>query len=243
MSDKKTENAPYMGVVKVGRISGQVELFDSDVTHQHFIGLEICHAETERHLSQNWVHGGKEIIRVYMSEIQWAQLLSSMNQGDGVSCTLNHIEGKRIAPPPRAKSIASTFHKEIVETAEDSLNAIKSAISTVEKAFEPKAKALNKTELAAVLSNLQTAVREFENNLPFVEKQFTEAMETKMSEAKSSFEGYVNNRLRSLGLETAALQAATDAAPQPNFLTDNNEADADEATFNFGNGIVSAYGE
>src|SRR5271168_1748539 len=93
------EDEPHMGVIKVSRCQGRADLFDSDVDHQHFIEVEISHADRTRHLSQHWIHGGRQIISIWLSEIQWAHFLSSMNQGEGSPCTLKHIEGKRITPP------------------------------------------------------------------------------------------------------------------------------------------------
>ncbi|VVB52986.1 Uncharacterised protein [uncultured archaeon] len=214
---------PYMGVIKVARCQGRADLFDSDVEHQHFIEVSICHAEKTRQLSQNWIHGHEEIVSVWMSEIQWANFVSSFNQGSGVPVTLKHIDRKRIAPPPPPEREASKFHQEVMETASDSLSALKAAVGRLESALVPKAKAPNKAELNELLGLLHTALREFENNIPFVEKQFDEHMETKIAEAKSEFEGYLQRRLREIGLEAALLKDATAEAPRPAFLTEGSE--------------------
>lgn len=210
---------PYMGVVKVSRCSGRADLFGSDVEHQHFIELEVCHADMQRHLSDNWIHSGKQIVSVWMSEIQWAHLLSSLNQGEGSPVTIKHIQGQRIAPPAPPKGEASTFQAEIVETVQDSVAALRAAVTRLQAATVPKAKVPGKTELGEILASLTTALREFENNVPFVEKQFGEHIEAKMAEAKCEFEGFMQNRLRQMGLEAAALTQAKEEAPNPGFTS------------------------
>ena len=223
MSDAKTiENEPYMGVINVSRVSGRANLFDSDVEHQHFISVSISRASRERHLSMNWIHGGDELVEVWMSEIQWANFVSSFNQGGGTPVTLRHLQRETIAEPPRPKAEATKFKKEVTETVSDGLRLLKEAIAKLAEGQVPKAKAPGKTELGEVLRSLQTVYNEFTHNLSFIETQFGEHMEQKVAEAKCEFEGFMTSRLRSLGLEAAALSAAAADAPKPQFLTEGS---------------------
>jgi hypothetical protein len=221
MNDTK-EKAPYMGVINVGRVSGQADLFDSDVRHQHFIEVSISQASRERHLSTNWIHGEEELVSVWMTELQWAHFVSSFNQGSGTPVTLRHIRGKRVELPPPARPETTKFKQEVMETAKESLDALRGAVAKLEAALVPKAKLPNKGELTAILSDLGGALRHFTANIPFVETQFDEHMEKKLNEAKTEFEGYMGSRLRDLGLEAAALQATLAGAPRPSFLTEGD---------------------
>jgi hypothetical protein len=209
-----------MGVITVHRVHGRVDLFDSDVEHNNFIEVAIHHAERKRNLSSNWIHGGDQIVAVRMSELQWAHFLSSFNQSEGAPVTIKHILRKDVPQPPPARPEASTFEKEVKETVEDSLTALRSATAKLEAALVPKAKVPNKADLAAILDDLHTALREFSDNVPFVEEQFGEHVEAKLAEAKMEFEGYLQGRLRQLGLEASALNAAAEDAPRPRFLTE-----------------------
>jgi hypothetical protein len=214
---------PFMGVMKVSRCSGNAVLFDSDVEHMHFIEVEICEADTTRHSSNNWIHDGKQIVSVWMSEIQWAHFLSSMNQGGGSPVTLKHIMGRRIEPPQPAPPEADTFKAEIKETVQDSLSALKALLVKLTDATVPKAKTPNKGELNEMLALLQKALREFEANVPFVAEQFTEHVEAELAEAKTEFEGYMTGRLQEMGLKAAALAQASAEAPRPRFALPKKE--------------------
>lgn len=220
MKEAKYESAPYMGVMTVHRCHGRVDLFDSDVEHNTFIEVAIHHADRKRDLSSNWIHGGEQIVAVRLSELQWAHFLSSFNQSEGAPVTIKHILRKEVVQPPPARPEATVFEKEVKETVEDSLTALRSATKKLEAALVPKAKAPNKAELAAILDDLHTALREFTANVPFVEQQFGEHVEGKLTEAKMEFEGYLQGRLRQLGLEASALNAASEEAPRPRFLTE-----------------------
>jgi hypothetical protein len=224
MSDTKmVENEPYMGVINVGRVSGRASLFDSDVEHQHFISVSISKASRERNLSMNWIHGGDELVEVWMSEIQWAHFVSSFNQGAGTPVTLRHVAGKTLAEPPRPKAEATKFEKEVTDTVKDAMTSLGSAISKLEAGLIPKAKAPNKGDLTEILANLRMAYQEINSNIGFVESQFGEHIEKKMAEAKCEFEGYMTSRLRALGLEAAALSAAAADAPKPQFMIEGSK--------------------
>lgn len=214
---------PFMGVMKVARCQGHATLFDSDVDHMHFIEVTICEADTTRHLSNNWIHDGKQIVSVWMSEIQWAHFLSSMNQGGGSPVTLKHVLGKRIEPPQPPAPEADTFRQEVKETVQDSLQALKALLAKLTDATIPKAKTPTKGDLNEMLSLLQKALREFESNVPFVAEQFTEHVESELAEAKTEFEGYVTGRLQEMGLKAAALAQASAEAPRPRFALPKKE--------------------
>ena len=122
--EQSIESEPYMGVMRAGRCSGSAPLFDSDIEHQHFISVSIAHADRRRDLSRNWISPGEEIVEVLMSEMQWANFVSSFNHHDGVPVTLHHIMCKSIAEPPRPKREASKFQDEVAATATKSVNAL-----------------------------------------------------------------------------------------------------------------------
>lgn len=212
--DKETKKHPSYGNIGVSRISGRTHLFGTDVEHQHFIEVRISECEHMRSLSNDWYHPGREIISVWMTEMQWAEFVSSFNQGGGTPVTLRHVQGKTIEELPKPEPVTSTFQREVNRTANESLTSLKSAVEKLRAALVPKAKTPNKTELSAMLSDLEGSLLQFTNSLPFVEKQFTESMEHKMSEAKTAFDGYITHRLRELGLEAGALAAAKAEAPQ-----------------------------
>lgn len=91
--EKKTVyEHPGFGAVTVSRISGEATLFQSDFNHQYFIQIAIHEAYIDRHLASDWRHTrGAPLATVWLSEIQWAQMLTSMNVGAGAPCTIRNI--------------------------------------------------------------------------------------------------------------------------------------------------------
>lgn len=209
--DSKREKEPFMGMISVHRISGQKYLFDSDVIHNNFVRIELEEADREWHLSQHWIHGHNRVFTLDMSEIQWAQFVSSFGTS-GTPCTIAYREGKRVADPLPPEADAKKFQRQASETCASGIDAAKEAVKKLEDVISGKSPA-SKTNLREVLGFLEKCVRELSANLAFVETQFTENLESKMGEAKAEFEGYLGHRLRELGIDAVRLQQIESGAP------------------------------
>lgn len=86
------ESHPAYGMILAARVQGGARLAGSDFKHQSYIAIEVRHAHLSRSLSNDRWHGDKHIIRLSLSEAQWATFVSSMNVGFGVPCTLKWTE-------------------------------------------------------------------------------------------------------------------------------------------------------
>ena len=62
-------------------------------------------------------------------------------------------------------------------------------------------KSPNKSEKEIILKEIDGLKTEIRSNVPFVYKQFNEQMDKTVAEAKGEFEGFVLNKVISLGLE------------------------------------------
>lgn len=219
----KTAKHPAFGNIRVSRVSGRNYLFGSDVEHNHYITVSISECDHERSLSNDWYHSGKELISIAMTEMQWGQFVSSFNQGSGTPVTLEYIQGKRIPSLPKPAEVVSVFKNEVKATANSSLASLQEAINQLKAALVPKAKTPNKGELNAMLEKLESSFRQFTNSLPFIEEQFTETVEAKLTEAKSEFEGFMNSRLQEMGLAAAQIAQAKKDAPSLLLTEGDNE--------------------
>lgn len=108
------------GHISANRINGHRDLFQVDFPTGHFIRLKISRAKLKRDLSTDWVYASNRdtVVEVDLSEVQWAQLLCSMNT-TGVSCTLNRYcdphTGELLTPklPPKHTADADSFASEV----------------------------------------------------------------------------------------------------------------------------------
>ena len=172
------------GFIKASRVSGQAQLFDSAVDHQHYVTIEIGQAEQVRRYNESYVHGGTRggFISVAMSESQFAQFITSMNVGSGAPCTIQYVAGKRREPPPPDTNTRETFENEVKE------QAVKIGADLVKAIAELRGLVDNgkagKKDLQAALAKFEFALRGLDSNMPFMMRRFAEGIEKLTDRAK-----------------------------------------------------------
>lgn len=199
---------PAFGMIRAARLSvgggpgsGAV-LFDSDIKHGHTVRIQINRASRGRDLHHDWIHPGKELIEVEMSEAQWASFVSSMNTS-GVPCTLRRTESEWDVPgldyaPRLAQSMA-----EVKNAARDTFGAIREARDAYEKAIADKAGA---KVIKEARSRLHYAIENSGSNLTFAAKTLVEHTENVVQRARADIEAMVAQEAQRLGLTAAEAQ-------------------------------------
>lgn len=206
VDERGDEHHPAFGVIGASRTSisggphnGTV-LFDSDVIHNHTVRIRIKSATRKRDLNHDWIHGGHEYIEVELSEAQWASFVSSMNNGDGVPCTVRYIDNQDIPDMPHEPRLALSM-QETRDAAHRAFDSIKDAMAALDAV---DAKAPIKERRAAV-DKLRSVVNNATPNVEFAGKSLIEQTENVVVKARADIEAYVVTKARQLGIETNEL--------------------------------------
>lgn len=202
--EKKEIRHESFGIAGFSRItsSGAKALFGSSIKHSNTIVFRVNRAKINRHLEQDWFHsdGRVPIVEIEMSQTQFAEMITSMNQGEGVPVTLRYIEGKKMEEcdfENKRSQHAAEFKETMgvfAQTVRESSNKLLAMIGKLAKKDQDAAKSI-----------LGQIIQEIESNIPFYEKQFQRQMDHTVKEAKGEVEAFVQNRITSAGLK--ALQA------------------------------------
>lgn len=209
MGDATYEH-PAWAVVQVSRRSGLVDLFGSALQHQHYVALTIGRAD--KIVSDNGeerTFGGLrgELIEINMSEAQWGQLLSSMNMGGGVPCTLTYVNGERVpeAPPSR---MVDQYHDAAKERAKELGKELIELRKTIETRFADK-KPLTVKEKEELLNKVNMAVMSLVDRLPFVQSMMQESLEKQVAAAKTEIDSFLQYKAQLLGFKQITDKIAT----------------------------------
>jgi len=198
--DRREKHESY-GVVRFSRCSGQPRLFKSDIQGGNFITLEISSAIVDHHLSRDWVHEDKKLIEVYLSPSQFSELLTTMNYGSGVPCTIRYLNGRATDTIPNRDSeekiISDNFKSKMSELSKK----MKSDVTDIENLLN-SGKTLNKKDKEDLLWKYKKIVQEVESNMPFVLDQFQESVEKTVIQAKAEIEAQINNVIHRTGLDS-----------------------------------------
>lgn len=204
MKENKETHESY-GMIGVSRrqCSPAQNLFGSSVKHQSTVAITIKHCEKHRDLSRDWYFAHGTIVQVEMSPVQFAEMITGLNVGDGVPCTLRYLpeESKLVAPEnPPHKSQRQVFDDEF----QDQMNNVTSTVyGDVEEAKEllNKKGTITVKERKKISNIIERVVDQIRNTLPFIKTQFNRSMDKTTMEAKGEVEAFITNKVQSLGIE------------------------------------------
>lgn len=221
LSDETREKHESYGMVGINRSqSSGTHLFGSIATHHSFITLTIKKAEVVRHLAQDWYHASSSpIVEIEMSHSQFAELITSPGVGDGVPCTIRGLNGKLMEDCPPPESMESKFSEDLKKTTKETVAGLKQLSEQLSQALLPGEKTLNKTELKALLSQIQSALSSITDAIPFVEQQFNEEMEARRDKMIGEAEAVITHALVNLGKEALATKNMLPTFPAQQQLT------------------------
>lgn len=195
---------PAFGQVSVSRRScggAGVNLYDSDFGHNNFVTITLRESELHRDLAHDWHFSQGQIVEFSMSESQWATFVSSFNMGSGTPCTINFRESQGTIPGIPAFDRSEVFKKDMKETTNEAVEAMKRSIAAV------KESGLSGKKQEALLKGLNKALQVLQSSIPFVQDQFDEHVEVTIERGMQEIHGYLNGAINRAGL--AALNGQT----------------------------------
>lgn len=195
---------PAYGMITLGRVQGSTRLHNSDIKHLNFIHLTISTAHMNRNLHRDWHHADDTIVEVWLSPVQLSEALFNMNS-EGVPCTLRYYRDPDaklvqadINSMPRFE-LLTQFEQETNEMLEEAMENVAEASAKLDAMMESKG--AKKSDIRELKAKLDKAHQHMKSNLAFIEKSFREAMEEKVMQAKAELDGFMENKLRALGME------------------------------------------
>jgi hypothetical protein len=185
---ERTEH-PSFGFLRASRVSGHATLFDSAIQHHHYVEVTVGTAMQEWRHGETHVYGKDEILKLAMSEAQFATFITSMNVGWGAPCTLTRVDGKSVEPPPADINTRETFENHVKDKAESIAGSLKDALTALGE-LETGKRRLTKTEVREAKALVETASRELLANMPYLLRVFAEQMEKLTERAKADVNAY-----------------------------------------------------
>ena len=201
MLDETEETHESFGLLQISRMTctPAMNVFGSSVRTGNPISLRIKRAKRARGLNRHTYYSTEQLIEVYMSPAQFADAITSLNSGSGTPVTLYGVAGKTMEDCPdidQRQLFHQEFNKDVAEASMELTKLLRQAEEILGKSGTIKSK--DKKELLAKITKVEQDIRA---NMPFVHKQFNRAMDKTTSEAKAEVEAFVENKIRTIGLE------------------------------------------
>lgn len=200
--EKKEIRHPSFGVINISRgvCSEKMNLFGSSIQQRTFIRVDISKAILMRDLNRDWIMPDHEvpIVSVYLSPSQFADAITSLNQGEGTPCTISFMNGHEVKEPI-LESKRVQFDTEFEEH-------MKEVTSNTNRFYTEIGRILNKPSIgkhdrAEIMKQLDQLKMQIESNIPFIKRQFSEQMDKTVVEAKNEITAFIEDKIKKLGLE------------------------------------------
>lgn len=182
--DWTEDRHPSWGKINVTRVSGHANLFRSSLRHHHFISLTINKARVvDRGGAHDFLMDDGELIEVYMSETQFARMITSIGMGSGSPCTLNRYQNESIeaCPAQDRKEFVVDSHSEHLE---DHDSAMRSLLQKLNSMLNAKHRPTLK-ELSSIIHDLACHIGNFKSSHKYYRDQFVEEVEEILDDAKA----------------------------------------------------------
>lgn len=203
------ESHPAYGMIRVSRTCGSSDrpLYGSSISHHNTIRIAVMEGTRKRGLSEHWYHDGPQIVEVELSTTQFADMITNMNNGVGVPCTLLWREnGGQVPGMAKHESDRKHVQEEFEEHVKKGLAAMNALVKKAgEIAANPKPTKQDRQEFVNLANTIQ---REIVANIPFIAEQFNESCDKLVKEAKGEYEAAVSASIASLGLDAFKNQLA-----------------------------------
>jgi hypothetical protein len=191
---------PTFGMISICRTQGQgTPLFGSSILHNHTIRITISHAELCRNLNNDHYFDRERIVEFEMSSTQFADAITSLNVGCGTPVTLRWLPNN-----PLLYKMETPYQNKVAQFNEE----FQQDINNISKNFDDVIKLAEETHAQKrLIREIELLKQGFKNNLPFVNKQFSEQMEQTIKEAKGEVEAFVTKTVQNYGIEAIRKQA------------------------------------
>lgn len=199
--DAKYKTHPSYGQVLFHRVTGgDTKLYGSSVRCPTTIRLTICRSSVKHDLGRDWLYGTDELIEVELSPAQFAELLTTMNVGQGVPCTIRHINREPMPVVPEEDKIESEKVKDYFMSQTRKLT--KEVLQGHEKIEEIlKKKTINKGDRNVIQDFITRVYQELAHNMPFYVDSFHESAEKVTTQAKAEIDAFITTAIMKTGLK------------------------------------------
>jgi hypothetical protein len=199
---RKEIRHPSFGVINISRgvCSNKMNLFGSSIQQRTFMRIDISKAVLVRNIGRDYIMSdhGVPIISVYLSPSQFADAITSLNQGEGTPCTINFVDGHEVK-----EAILENKRVQFDNEFEDKMREVTSATNEFYTKIEAilSKPSIGKHDRELILKQLDQLKMQIESNVPFIKRQFTEQMDETVVEAKNEILNFLEDRIKTLGLE------------------------------------------
>jgi hypothetical protein len=187
--------------IQMSKVSGSRHLFGSEVKHNFYFRMKITSSDMTISSGEKRYFEGKKYLELDLSASQLLEMITNINNTEGVCATLVSQDNKIIPQAEHGIPTAMAVAKEgFVKGVQKKAELLSSTIERLTELFESK-NPLKKDEKRNVLFLLENLRTSLSGDADFFIEQFNDAAEITVQQAKSEIESFINTALIAKGVE------------------------------------------
>ena len=201
MEDEKIYEHPSFGMLRFSRINGRSGyLFGSEIQADNYVQLELSNGEMKRDLTDDRFYAKKNLFRVKMSPNQFAELITTLNYGSGVPCTIEFIGKDIIKQCDTIKSRKTQTQEQFKQRLANFMVEMNHQYSDIQKIISSGN--LSKENKKKLIWFYEKVQQEIKSNIPFFLRCFQESMDKVILDAKTEIDAAIQHKIVSAGIKT-----------------------------------------
>lgn len=199
-NEKERHQHKSFGQISFSRVSSNPpqKFYGSELDQNHYIQMTLSGSEVDRSMTKEWYYATNILARIRMSSGQFAELITSLNNGGGTPCTIEYLQNEKIEHIPFQESRKEFVHRKFKERMSQFADTIRKEKDEAKELV--KKKSLSKDDMQKLQHHLDWLTGEIERNIPFFAECFQETMDEVVHEAKTEIENAIQHKISVLGL-------------------------------------------
>ena len=201
---RTVERHPAFGQASFSRRQGHPgKLYGSNLEDHHtHVALEIKRSELVHDLSHDWFFPGDLLIEVNFSAAQFAELITTLNVGSGVPCTIRAVKGEGYVPaiPEEVRTESERIEESFKQKLKERVGKLREYEQSISEILSKKS--IGKKDREQIKNLVYQARRFFVDSAPFAVSSLYEAKEKVVTSAKAEIEAFLTNAIVTAGIKT-----------------------------------------
>lgn len=198
--DRTIKSHPAFGQVSFSRVSGDSKLYGSEITSGTFIRCTIRESEEHWHLHEKWYFANGIIAEFDLSPNQFATLLTSMNVGNGVPCTIRVKNGAQIEDFIDNETVHDLIQNDLKQDVSEISESVKRLQKEMNEILgKPTILKSDREKLKNIVAKIK---QDIDCNMPFVLEQYQEAADKIAASSKAEVDAFVTRVINELGIKS-----------------------------------------
>ena len=186
------------GLIKFSRVNGTTSCFGSEYISESYIQLEIVEADVQKNIGTTTYISGKNVVKLRITNHQFSELITNLNNGLNIPCTLEVVKGERMDNYKSTNTTMSDYQHSTIELSNECFELVEKI--TVQLNELSNAKSPSKTKLKEVARSVDNLYTKLKHDIPWLQERFNGEMLNILSSIKQEASVWIENKLIRLGL-------------------------------------------